>query len=239
MRLSDRIYKMMQQSRKRIIETMRERNITKVDLVMTQEEFAKENGFDDVEDAEDDYNDYMSNDAPWVIYWDKWGNGRDYAALSVELKINTNRDDGSEHPDFKLNCYNNENGSDWFYDYDVTNLSMLNVYERMLEELGLKEEPEKIWLVKQESNDDGEIHFFVKACRDKTTAVSILQEWKDALLTKHPKYVDAKPYIDGEKDPDDQMCCYEWEDEDDDSFYIKVLGDDYHELLTIEEKEII
>lgn len=149
MRLSDRIYKMMQQSRKRIIETMRERNITKVDLVMTQEEFAKENGFDDVE------------------------------------------------------------------------------------------EPEKIWLVKQESNDDGEIHFFVKVCRDKPTAVSILQEWKDALLTKHPKYVDAKPYVDGEKDPDDQMCCYEWENEDEDSFYIKVLGDDYHELLTIEEKEII
>lgn len=230
MRLSDRIYKMMQQSRKRIIETMRERNITKVDLVMTQEEFAKENGFDDVENAEDDYNDYMSNDAPWVIYWDKWGNGRDYAALNVELV------DG-EYPKFKLNCYNNEYGSDWFYDYGLTNLSMVNVYERMLEELGLKEEPEKIWLVKQESNDDGEIHFFVKVCMDKATAVSILQEWKDALLTKHPKYVDAKLYIDGEKDPDDQMCCYEWEDHDA-GFYIKVIGDDYYENITIEEEKI-
>lgn len=141
---------MMQQSRKRIVETMRERNLTKVDLVMTQEEFAKENGFDDVEDAEDDYNDYVSNDAPWVIYWDKWGNGRDYAALSVELV------DG-EHPEFKLNCYNNEEGSDTFHDYDLTNLSMVNVYERMLEELKLDEEPEYVWVFTGEQAWDGNV----------------------------------------------------------------------------------
>ena len=97
---------------------------------------------------------------------------------------------------------------------------------------------EKIWLVTQESNDDGEMHFFVKACRDRATAVTLLQEWKNTLLTKHPKFADAKPYIDGEKDADDQVCCWEW-DESEDGFYIGVLGGEYHELLTIEEKEII
>lgn len=137
MRLSDTIYKMMNDARQRVIETMRERDIKVVNLVMTQEEFAKENGFDDAEDAEDDYNDYMSNDAPWVIIFNKYGNGIDYAALSVELV------DG-EHPEFKLNCYNSENGSNWFYDHDLTQLSMVNVYERMLEELEIKDEPEKV-----------------------------------------------------------------------------------------------
>lgn len=138
---------MMNDARRRIIETMRERNIKLVNLVMTQEEFAKENGFDDAEDAEDDYNDYMSNDAPYVIFFNKWGNGIDYAALSVELE------DG-EHPKFKLNCYNSENGSDTFSDYDLTQLSMVNVYERMLEELDIEDEPEKVMVLYEVCEDD-------------------------------------------------------------------------------------
>lgn len=148
MRLSDKIYRMMQQSRERIIKTMQERGITKVNLIMTQEEFAKENGFDDVEQAEEDYYVYRNQEAPYVIYFDKWGCGRDYAAMSVELV------DG-EHPEFKLNCYNNEEGSDTFYDYDLTNLSMVNVYERMLEELE-ELEPEYVWVfvADQVCNDD-------------------------------------------------------------------------------------
>ena len=99
------------------------------------------------------------------------------------------------------------------------------------------DEPEKVWIVKQESNDDGEMHFFTQPCKDEATAKSVLREWKEALLTKHPKYCDAKPYINGEKDPDDQMCCFEWEDHDA-GFYIKILGDDYYENITIEEEEI-
>lgn len=150
MRLSDKIYQMMQDARKRIIETMRERNITRVNLIMTQEEYAKANGFDNADDAEDDYNDYMNNDAPWVIYFNKWGNGIDYAALSVELV------DG-EHPEFKLSCYNNEEGSESFYDYDLTNLSMVNVYERMLEELGLTDNPTNVWVFTAEQACDGEV----------------------------------------------------------------------------------
>ena len=150
MRLSDTIYKMMNDARQRVIETMRERDIKVVNLVMTQEEFAKENGFEDAEDADGDYNDYRSSEAPWVIFFNKWGNGVDYAAMSVELV------DG-EHPKFKLNCYNSENGSDWFYDYDLTQLSMVNVYERMLEELEIKDEPEMVWVLFDESLYDYEV----------------------------------------------------------------------------------
>lgn len=150
MRLSDTIYKMMNDARQRVIETMRERDIKVVNLVMTQEEFAKENGFDDAKQAESDYYDYRGTEAPYVIFFDKWGRGTDYAALSVELV------DG-EHPKFKLNCYNSNEGDDRFYDNDLTWLSMVNVYERMLEELEIKDEPEKVWVLFDESLCDYEL----------------------------------------------------------------------------------
>ena len=171
MRLSDTIYKMMNDARQRAIETMRERDIKVVNLVMMQEEFAKENGFEDAEDAEDDYNDYRSSEAPWVIFFNKWGNGVDYAVLSVELV------DG-EHPKFKLNCYNSENGSDWFYDYDLTQLSMVNVYERMLEELGLADEPEKVYVFTAEQAWDGEVaDVIVKTFRTREAAQEYMHKF--------------------------------------------------------------
>lgn len=170
MRLSDTIYKMMNDARQRVIETMKERDIKVVNLVMTQEEFAKENGFEDVEDAEDDYNDYMSSEAPWVIVFNKWGNGIDYAALSVELV------DG-EHPKFKLNCYNSENGSDWFYDYDLTR-SMASVYDRMLEELGIADEPEKVYVFTAEQAWEGEsADIIVKTFRTKEAAQKFMHKF--------------------------------------------------------------
>lgn len=150
MRLSDTIYRMMNDARQRIIETMRERDIKVVNLVMTLEEFAKENGCDDAEQAKSDYYDSVTNDAPWVIFFDKHDNGIDYAALSVELV------DG-EHPKFKLNCYNGGEGDDWFYDDDLTNLSMIDIYDCMLEELEIKDEPEKVWVLFDESLCDYEL----------------------------------------------------------------------------------
>jgi len=98
--------------------------------------------------------------------------------------------------------------------------------------------PEKVWVVTEQSNDDGEIHFLVQPCRDEATARRVMQEWKQALLSEHVKYTGAKPYVDGEKDPDDQECCYEW-DESDHGFYIKVIDDDYYEDISIIEKQLI
>ena len=171
MRLSDTIYKMMNDARQRVIETMRERDIKLVNIVMTQEEYAKENGYNDTEDAEDDYNDYRNNEAPYVIFFNKWGNGIDYAALSVELE------DG-EHPKFKLNCYNSENGSDWFYDYDLTQLSMVNVYERMLEELEIKDEPEKVYVFTAEHAWDGNVEdIVVKTFRTRKAAQEFMHKF--------------------------------------------------------------
>ncbi len=232
MRLSDTIYKMMNDARQRIIETMRERDIKVVNLVMTQEEYAKENGFDDAEDAEDDYNDYRSSEAPWVIFFNKWDNGIDYAALSVELE------DG-EHPKFKLNCYNSENGSDWFYDYDLTNLSMVDVYDRMLEELEIKDEPEKVYIVKRESNVDGQIIFNVTPCKDRETAVKIVADEVHTLLNESTQFRGAMDYIEGRKEVDDD-CPFSWDGNLDGSegFYIDNICDDYYEEIIIDEEKL-
>ena len=205
MRLSDTIYKMMNDARQRVIETMRERDIKVLNLVMTQEEFAKENGFDDAEDAEDDYNDYMSSDAPYVIFFNKWGNGVDYAVLSVELE------DG-EHPKLKLNCYNSEEGSDWFYDYDLTQLSMVNVYERMLEELGLADEPEKVYVFTAEQAWDGEVaDIIVKTFRTREAAqeymYKFIHEGGDESIVD---YVNRKGWEVEMDEPDLYRAYEEW-----------------------------
>lgn len=152
MKLSDKIYEMMQQSRKRIIETMRERNITKLNLIMTKEEFAKENGFDldDEETWESEYSDYKWQEAPYVIFFDKWGNGIDYAVTSVELTEDKNRP-------FFLRCEAVEEGRDDFHDDEVSFMSMVAVYDAMEEALGMEEEEGKVWVFTAEQAWRGEV----------------------------------------------------------------------------------
>ena len=143
--IQDKVFQMMNAAKERIIKTMQERGIKKVNLVMTQEEWAKENDFgqnDDPHIYEDDYNDYRNQEAPYVIFFNKWGNGMDYAAYSVELV------EGPVNPRFKLECYNGEEGSEWFYDSDLTNLSMIGVYDAMEKELEMEDEPKQtVWVV--------------------------------------------------------------------------------------------
>lgn len=143
--IQQKVFEMMNAAKERIIKTMQERGIKKVDLVMTREEWAKENDFDPDDDPDiykDDYNDYRNQEAPYVIFFNKWGNGMDYAAYSVELV------DGSVNPRFKLECYNSEEGSEWFYDSDLTNLSMIGVYDAMEKELEMEDEPKQtVWVV--------------------------------------------------------------------------------------------
>ena len=173
--------------------------------------------------------DYLNDVCPNVVFFDKYNVGYEYTVLRVTLM-------GDQmEPYFTLDCYNSELGKAAFTSHHI--YDMTPVYELLEKKLEIEDEPEKVWIVKQESNDDGEMHFFTQPCKDEATAKSVLLEWKEALLTKHPKYCDAKPYIDGEKDPDDQACCFEWEDHDA-GFYIKVIGDDYYENITIEEEKI-
>ncbi len=102
---------------------------------------------------------------------------------------------------------------------------------------GKKEQPEKVWVVKQESNCDGEYLFNVVVCKDYETARKVMGKEVHTLLTEAKPYLGAFDYILGDKEADDD-CPYSWENENDDSFYISVINDDYHELITIDEVEI-
>lgn len=152
--IQQNVFQMMNAAKERIIKTMQERGIKKVDLVMTREEWAKENDFDPDDDPdiyEDDYNDYRNQEAPYVVFFNKWGNGMDYAVYSVEMV------DGSVNPRFKLECYNGEEGSERFYDSDLTNLSMIGVYDAMEKELEMEEEPKQtVWVVTYVGLSDSE-----------------------------------------------------------------------------------
>jgi hypothetical protein len=97
---------------------------------------------------------------------------------------------------------------------------------------------EKIWLVTQESNVDGEIMFNVVPCICLETAKLVLKEEVQTLLSESPKYKDAKLWMDGDDSLNYDDCPYTWENDNDDGFYISLVYDDYYELIKIEEKEI-
>lgn len=87
---------------------------------------------------------------------------------------------------------------------------------------------EKIYLVIQESNVDGELLFNAVPCSSLEIARKVMQEEKETILS------DSFRYKDFEEHPED----YQFE-EDEDSVFINLLFDDYYEQIHIEEKEII
>lgn len=149
--IQDKVIDMMNAAKERIIKTMQERGITKINLVMTWEEYAKENDLDPADIPADEYNDYCNQEAPYVIYFNKWGNGTDYAAYSVRLV------DGALGPRFKLECYNSDEGTDYFYDYDLTYLSMIGVYDVMERELELEDAPQTVWVFTAEQASECDV----------------------------------------------------------------------------------
>lgn len=147
MRISD-IYGIVKQCRQRIIETMQERGLTKVEIIPSREDYEKEHK-DDPDYDEFGWDDLKNYTCPAITYYNKHSMGLSYDVISVELDMN----DGN--PRFKLNC-EGEYDNDWFYDYDVC--SMLDVYEAMERELGLDvDEPEKVWVVTFINDPDCEI----------------------------------------------------------------------------------
>lgn len=178
--IQQNVFQMMNAAKERIIKTMQERGITKVNLVMTWEEWAKDNGFDPADDPCGEYDDYRWEEAPYVIYFNKWGNGLDYAAYSVELV------DGPEHPRFKLECYNNEEGSETFTDDELTNFSMIGIYDAMEEELVMKAAPQKVYVVTyvglSDSEYDANGYCESAVCTDLAAAKAKMKAWREAEI---------------------------------------------------------
>lgn len=90
----------------------------------------------------------------------------------------------------------------------------------------------KVFLVKQESNCDGEILFNVTPCKDMETAKKVMEDEVKTLLTKSVHYNGID--IDNVDENGDFTV-----ERDEERFFINDNCDDYYEEITIEEKEIV
>ena len=98
---------------------------------------------------------------------------------------------------------------------------------------------EKIWLVEQESNVDGEKIFDATPCRTYEKANQVMNE-KIKEILQDPYYEDAEQWL-YEKDQDikyEPESDFYWEIEKD-RFYLQNTTDDYYEEVKILEKELI
>ena len=149
MKTISNVYGIVRQSRERIIKTMQERGIKELETFLNYEEWCKEQGKEPEEDADDDSNylDYRDQAAPFVVHFDKYNTGHDYHVRKVTLV------DGAE-PAFKFEAYCYESGDATFYEDDVVWATRMFVWERLEELLEIKDEPEEVWVVFDESLDE-------------------------------------------------------------------------------------
>lgn len=89
---------------------------------------------------------------------------------------------------------------------------------------------EKVFILIQESNCDGEILFNVTPCEDKETARKLMNEEVSRLLNESHHY---SGYCDSEFEESFEI------EKTEDSYYINDMTDDYYEDLKIIEKEIV
>lgn len=141
------IYPLVNEVRKRIIETMQERGLTKVEIIPSREDYEKKHK-DDPDYDEFGWDELKSYTCPAITYYNKRCEGLSYDVISVELDMN------DDHPRFKLNCVG-EFDDDWFYDYDV--MGMQGVYEEMEKHLGIDQEPEYVWVFTGEQAYDSDV----------------------------------------------------------------------------------
>ena len=90
----------------------------------------------------------------------------------------------------------------------------------------------KVFLVKQESNCDGEILFNVTPCKDMETAKKVMDDEVKTLLTESAHY-NGIDIDNADKDGDFTV------EYDEERFFIIDNCDAYYEEITIEEKEIV
>ena len=89
----------------------------------------------------------------------------------------------------------------------------------------------KIWLVKQESNIDGEIYFNVVPCKDLKTAKQVFKDEIDTILNESHHF--------GGYTEEERKEAFEIENDGDTHFLINDPCDDYYEDIHIVQKEII
>ena len=89
---------------------------------------------------------------------------------------------------------------------------------------------EKIWIVTQESNVDGEIMFNVTPCICKETAKQVFEQGIDTILKESCHF--------GGYTKEEREELFEVEDKGDGRFFITDPYDDYYEEFLMYEKDI-
>ena len=134
------VYDVIREMREQIVETMQERGITELAMYLSPEEWAKENDckYEPDEDGYDEqYDDYKRDESPYVIFFDKYNHGIDYRVDKVTLKT-----EGLGAPVLEFECYNDEWGyNDTFGEDDLVFMTLYNVYDTLLDRLGIEDEP--------------------------------------------------------------------------------------------------
>jgi hypothetical protein len=143
--------------REQIVKTMQERGIKELAMYKSYKEWGKEQEYSEEDYEEDenhdcDYLDYKDQEAPYVVFFDKYGMGSDYRVDKVTLKERE-----SSGPILEFECWANELGYDTFGENDVVFLTLYNVYTTMYDLLEIKDEPEKVWVLHRECVIDYEL----------------------------------------------------------------------------------
>lgn len=222
------VYKVISEMRECIVKTMMEHGIKEVQMFKSYQEWDKDQkysaaDYEEDETDDDDYMKYKDEEAPYVIFFGKYGTAYDYRVDKVTLRTFENSD-----PVLEFDCHENELGDETFGEDDLVFLTLYNVYDAMMDLLEIEDEPEKVWVLTQESNVDGEIYFNVNVCKDRETAIHTMEKEKEWIKNDSCHF---RGY-----DPDDEDLTIE---ENDHRFFINDESDDYYEELHIEEKEII
>ena len=137
------MYAVIREMREQVVKTMQERGIKELATCMSYQEWGQTQGYkpDDYEEDESDdtdYLDYIDQEAPYVIFFNKWDNGNDYRVDKVKLIAG-----GAGAPVLEFECYANELGDDTFREDDLAFLTLYNVYDILLDMLGIEDEPKK------------------------------------------------------------------------------------------------
>lgn len=139
-------YAAIREMRECIVKAMQERGITELAMYKPYREWGREQGYkpeDYEEDADEDYDfqDYRDQEAPYVVFFDKWSNGTDYRVDRVTLALKVR--EGCS-PVLEFDCYANEQGSEVLGENDVMFLTLYNVYDKMMDLLGIGDDGEDV-----------------------------------------------------------------------------------------------
>ena len=176
------VYAVIREMREQVVKTMQERGITELAMCLSPEEWAKENDckYEPDEDGYDEqYDGYKRDESPYAIFFDKYNHGIDYRVDKVTLKT-----EGLGAHVLEFDCVNDEWGyDDTFGEDDLVFLTLYNVYDTLLDRLGIEDEPKESFKITSVSREDLEAAGFDASDVDDYTMERLADKMGDAYVS--------------------------------------------------------